>query len=176
MRRDSDMALFKYFSRVPTLPAKVPSLSEKELERTNADVKQALEGDNKGRGKYNEYTSVVTSFSLAWQFFPRRPCILVDVKSSNTAFDCQFMQRKIIDTSIDNERTAAGKWAGRFGYVRHDVISRKIKNRQIKIRQLESETNPPNLIPAKFNSRQIFRLYGMLYLDWPQNPLHCVAQ
>ena len=92
MRRDSDMALFKYFSRVPTLPAKVPSLSEKELERTNADVKQALEGDNKGRGKYNEYTSVVTSFSLAWQFFPhaRRPCILVDVKSSNTAFDCQF--------------------------------------------------------------------------------------
>lgn len=59
MRRDSDMALFKYFSRVPTLPAKVPSLSEKELERTNADVKQALEGDNKGRGKYNEYTSEV---------------------------------------------------------------------------------------------------------------------
>ena len=53
MRRDSDMALFKYFSRVPTLP------SEKELERTNADVKQALEGDNKGRGKYNEYTSEV---------------------------------------------------------------------------------------------------------------------
>ena len=42
MRRDSDMALFKYFSRVPTLPAKVPSLSEKELERTNADVKQAM--------------------------------------------------------------------------------------------------------------------------------------
>ena len=71
MRRDSDMALFKYFSRVPTLPAKVPSLSEKELERTNADVRQALEGDNKGRGKYNEYengrgvsaTSGMTSFS-----------------------------------------------------------------------------------------------------------------
>ena len=61
------------------------------------------------------------------------------------------LQRKIIDTSIDNERTAAGKWAGRFGYVRHDVISRKTKNRQIKIRQLESETNPPNLIPAKFS-------------------------
>ena len=59
MRIDSDMALFKYFSRVPTLPAKVPSLSEKELERTNADVKQVLEGDNKGRGKYNEYTSEV---------------------------------------------------------------------------------------------------------------------
>ena len=38
MRRDSDMALFKYFSRVPTLPAKVPSLSEKELERTNAEI------------------------------------------------------------------------------------------------------------------------------------------
>ena len=50
-----------------------------------------------------------------------------------------------------NVRTAAGKWAGRFGYVRHDVISRKTKNRQIKIRQLESETNPPNLIPAKFS-------------------------
>ena len=61
------------------------------------------------------------------------------------------LQRKIIDTSIDNERTAAGKWAGRFGYVRHDAISRKTKNRQIKIRQLESETNPPNLIPAKFS-------------------------
>ena len=61
------------------------------------------------------------------------------------------LQRKIIDTSIDNERTAAGKWAGRFGYVRHDIISRKTKNRQIKIRQLESETNPPNLIPAKFS-------------------------
>ena len=119
VRRDSDMALFKYFSRVPTLPAKVPSLSEKELERTNADVKQAF---------------LEHSFRLSVP-----------------------LQRKIIDTSIDNERTAAGKWAGRFGYVRHDVISRKTKNRQIKIRQLESETNPPNLIPAKFSGYTVYK-------------------
>ena len=71
------------------------------------------------------------------------------MKSSNFRLSVP-LQRKIIDTSIDNERTAARKWAGRFGYVRHDVISRKTKNRQIKIRQLELETNPPNLIPAKF--------------------------
>ena len=67
------------------------------------------------------------------------------------------LQRKIIDTSIDNERTAAGKWAGRFGYVQHDVISRKTKNRKIKIRQLESETNPPNLIPAKFSGYTVLK-------------------
>ncbi len=97
VRRDSDMALFKYFSRVPTLPAKVPSLSEKELERTNADVKQNLPGNVADDGIpshdcHSVPVLVVTSFSLAWQFFPhaRRPCILVDVKSSNTAFDCQF--------------------------------------------------------------------------------------
>ena len=50
------MALYRYFTRERlTYPMKVPSLSDKQVEKTNAEVKHALEEDTSGRGKYNEY-------------------------------------------------------------------------------------------------------------------------
>ena len=51
------MALYRYFTRERlTYPTKVPSLSDKQVEKTNAEVKCAQEEDISGRGKYNEYT------------------------------------------------------------------------------------------------------------------------
>ena len=50
------MALHRYFTRERlTYPTKVPTLSDKQVEKTNAEVKCALEKDTSGRGKYNEY-------------------------------------------------------------------------------------------------------------------------
>ena len=50
------MALYRYFTRERlTYPTKVPTLSDKQVEKTNAEVKCALEEDTSGRGKYNEY-------------------------------------------------------------------------------------------------------------------------
>ena len=53
------MALYRYFTRERlTYPTKVPSLSDKQVEKTNAKVmKRVQEEDTSGRGKYNEYTS-----------------------------------------------------------------------------------------------------------------------
>ena len=52
----SKMALYKYFTRERlTYPTKVSSLSDKQVEQTNAEVKRALEEDTSGHGKY-EYT------------------------------------------------------------------------------------------------------------------------
>ena len=51
------MALYRYSTRERlTYPTKVPSLSDKQVEKTNAEVKRAQEEDTSGRGKYNEYT------------------------------------------------------------------------------------------------------------------------
>ena len=58
----------------------------------------------------------------------------------------------------------------RLGYVLCDVIARKKPSRQIKIRQLEFTTNPPNLIPANFSGHTVYTmsclidcLYGTQY-------------
>ena len=57
MKLASKMALYKYFTRErPTYPTKVPFLSDKQVEQTNAEVKRVLEEDTSGCGKYNEYT------------------------------------------------------------------------------------------------------------------------
>ena len=51
------MALYRYSTReCLTYPTKVPSLSDKQVEKTNAEVKRAQEEDTSGHGKYNEYT------------------------------------------------------------------------------------------------------------------------
>ena len=51
------MVLYRYSTRERlTYPTKVPSLSDKHVEKTNAEVKRAQEEDTSGRGKYNEYT------------------------------------------------------------------------------------------------------------------------
>ena len=51
------MALYRYSTRERlTYPTKVPSLSDKQVEKTNAEVKRAQEEDTSGRGKHNEYT------------------------------------------------------------------------------------------------------------------------
>ena len=89
------MALYRYFTRERlTYPTKVPSLPDKQVEKTNAEVKRALEEDTSGRGKYNEYT----------------PCPLENVMSSNTAFYTQLSLH--IDISIERSN-----WAKRSGYV-----------------------------------------------------------
>ena len=57
------MALYRYLKRKiseedRTLPAEVPSLSAKDVQRVNDDVKRAkLETPEKGRGQYNVYTA-----------------------------------------------------------------------------------------------------------------------
>ena len=51
------MALYRYITRERlTYPTKVPSLSDKQVIKTNAEVKRAQEEDTFGHGKYNEYT------------------------------------------------------------------------------------------------------------------------
>ncbi len=125
------MALLKYFS--PSLPKKVPSLTENELKEANAAVKQLQEGgDESGkRGKYNDYTA--------------------------------------------EERAQIGKYAAEHGpakAVRHcskllgvyssPVILRSHIGRQIKIRQFLK--NSKNCKSAKYNSRQIFQLHGIIYI------------
>ena len=51
------MALYRYSTReCLTYPTKVPSLSDKQVEKTNTEVKRAQEENTSGRGKYNEYT------------------------------------------------------------------------------------------------------------------------
>ena len=55
MKLASKMALYKYFTRkCLTYPTKVPSLSDKEVEKTNAEVKRVLEEDTSGCSKYND--------------------------------------------------------------------------------------------------------------------------
>ena len=56
------MAIYRYLKRkLPedrTLPTEVPSLSAKDVERVNNDIKRAkLETPEKGRGQYNVYTA-----------------------------------------------------------------------------------------------------------------------
>ena len=51
------MALYRYITGERlTYPTKVPSLSDKQVIKTNAEVKRAQEEDTSGHGKYNEYT------------------------------------------------------------------------------------------------------------------------
>ena len=87
-------------------------------------MKRALEEDTSGRGKYNEYT----------------PCPLENVMSSNTA-QAPYLH---FDTSIERSN-----WAKRSGFVYvawqlHMTLLLAKQNRQIKIRQMELETDPPN--------------------------------
>ena len=57
MKQVLKMALYRYLTRESlTYPTKVLSLSDKQVEKMNAEVKHALEEDTSGRGKYNEYT------------------------------------------------------------------------------------------------------------------------
>ena len=51
------MALYRYFTRERlTYPTKVPSLSDKQVVKTNAEVKRVQQKDTSGHGKHNEYT------------------------------------------------------------------------------------------------------------------------
>ena len=51
-----DVVVQVLYQRAPDYPTKVPSLSDKQVEKTNVEVKRAQEEDTSGRGKYNEYT------------------------------------------------------------------------------------------------------------------------
>ena len=55
MKLASKMTLYKYFTyqRAPDIPTKFPSLSDKQVEKINAEVKHALEEDTPGHGKYS---------------------------------------------------------------------------------------------------------------------------
>ena len=61
------MALYRYITGERlTYPTKVPSLSDKQVVKMNAEVKRAQEEDTSGHGKYNEYTPEEHRLERTW--------------------------------------------------------------------------------------------------------------
>ena len=136
------MALYRYFTRErQTYPTKVPSLSDKQVEKTNAEVKRTLEEDTSGRGKYNEYT----------------PCPLENVMSSSTAFYTQLSLHICTSTPRSNVwtgRSVRVMYMSRDNHVWHHCLQKqiaKLKSAKWNWRPICQINFPPNFPAIRYS-------------------------
>ena len=137
------IVFYRYFTRERlTYPTKVPSLSDKQVKKTNAEVKRALEEDVSGCGKYNEYT----------------PCLLENVMSSNTAFYTQLSTHSFLHT-VRTGRSVQVMYTSRDNYVEPMTSLLDHKNKTAKLKSAKWNWRPIRQIkfPPSFPAIQYTR-------------------
>ena len=111
-----DGVVLVLYQRAPDIPYE--TLSDKQVEKKNAEVKCALEEDNSGCGSYyNVCVLAVTTFSFTREFFTLTRCLcpLVNVMSSNTAW--LSFHISLIFTLSTPQLNKRSNWAQHSDYV-----------------------------------------------------------
>ena len=129
------MALYRYSTREHlTYPTKVPFLSDKQVKKTNAEGSQTFL-----KAFVQESSAFYTQLSL-------RICTSTPRLNVRTGRSIQ-----VTYTSRDNY---VWHHCSQSTYIWHHCSQKQ--NRQIKIHQMELETDPPNYIPAEFYGHTVF--------------------
>ena len=160
------MALYRYSTRERlTYPTKVPFLSDKQVEKTNAEVKCAQEEQVQrtyARRKSTDWKVCRWTWTCKGS-----QTFLKAFFQESSAFYTQLSLHICTSTPRLNVRTGRSiqvTYTSRDNYVWHHYsqstyiwhhCSQK-QNRQIKIHQMELETDPPNYIPAEFYGHTVF--------------------